>query len=206
MSTETNSTLTTDERLKLGILKAADFIDAHPKQFDFGTVEVPHTCDSPGCALGWIHFFSKIEGVYCKNGESVIEAEYLFGDGVWDQTFYNRMTELVGTPRWRDDAYRSLHQTQVFNMPSSLSRSPRLCRSPQEETPMNDDRTKDEKAYTFEWQHGPAPGLTFYSGSETAYGPNVQIAMQRAKRMICQRGCFQPACITMKSVSFKPHD
>jgi hypothetical protein len=59
------------------------------------------------------------------------------------------------------------------------------------------------KKYVFHWQHGPAPGLTFYSGKEVAYGPDVPTAMARAKRMICQRGCFQPENITIKSVEFQ---
>lgn len=55
-----------------------------------------------------------------------------------------------------------------------------------------------ENAYTFHWQHGPAPGLTFYSGRETAYGPDEETAMARAKRAVCQRGCFSPNCITIR--------
>ena len=97
---------TADPQLKAGILKAADFIEANPNQFDFGETDVPHTCDSPGCALGWIHHFSGIKGVAYGRQliQYVIDAEHLFGHGVSDQDFYDRMTELVGTAKWRDEA------------------------------------------------------------------------------------------------------
>jgi hypothetical protein len=62
---------------------------------------------------------------------------------------------------------------------------------------------KEEKLYRFEWQHGPAPGLAFYHGVESAYGPDIQVAMERAKRAVCRRGSFQPGCITIKAVEFK---
>jgi hypothetical protein len=60
------------------------------------------------------------------------------------------------------------------------------------------DPTQDEQAYTFRWRHGPAPGLTFYSGRETAHGPDEETARQRALRTVCRRGCFSPGCITIE--------
>lgn len=56
----------------------------------------------------------------------------------------------------------------------------------------------NQKAYTFKWKHGPAPGLTFYSGHETAYGEDEEQAMRRARDAVCRRGCFSPGCITMQ--------
>lgn len=65
---------------------------------------------------------------------------------------------------------------------------------------VKDSLSIEERAYVFAWQHGPAPGLTFYKGRETAYGPDADTAMRRAKRIVCQRGCFDPGCITLKLV------
>lgn len=55
----------------------------------------------------------------------------------------------------------------------------------------------DQQAYTFIWRHGPAPGLTYYSGRETAYGETEEEAERRALRSVCQRGAFSPGCITI---------
>lgn len=41
--------------------------------------------------------------------------------------------------------------------------------------------SSQEQQYTFKWRHGPAPGLTFYSGTETAYGSDIEIAERRAR-------------------------
>lgn len=52
--------------------------------------------------------------------------------------------------------------------------------------------------FTFKWKHGPAPGLTFYSGTETAYGNGEEEAERRARRAVAQRGCFSPGCLTLE--------
>lgn len=44
--------------VRAAILEAADFIEKHPKQFEFREPRMPRDCDSPGCALGWIGYFS----------------------------------------------------------------------------------------------------------------------------------------------------
>jgi hypothetical protein len=54
----------------------------------------------------------------------------------------------------------------------------------------------EQQAYTFRWQHGPAPGLTYYSGTEVAYGDSIEEAERRARRAVAQRGCFSPGCLT----------
>lgn len=56
----------------------------------------------------------------------------------------------------------------------------------------------EQQAYTFRWRHGPAPGLTFYSGTETAYGEDREQAERRARRVVAQRGCFSPGCLTFE--------
>ncbi len=94
--------ITTDlERLRDGLQKAADFIEHNPKQFDFGTVEVPHTCGTPGCALGWVHHFSGIKGKPSSIGEELIEASYLSAEFGSDSDFYGKLDTLVRTGDWR---------------------------------------------------------------------------------------------------------
>jgi hypothetical protein len=60
-----------------------------------------------------------------------------------------------------------------------------------------------QQAYTFKWKHGPAPGLTFYSGTETAHGEDQDEAEHRARRAVAQRGCFSPGCLTLTPVQSK---
>lgn len=41
------------------IMKAADHIESNPREFDFYCIGVPENlCDSPGCAIGWINYFT----------------------------------------------------------------------------------------------------------------------------------------------------
>lgn len=47
--------------IREALLKAADYIEAHPTEFDFGKTDRPHPCETPGCALGWIGFFMGVE-------------------------------------------------------------------------------------------------------------------------------------------------
>jgi hypothetical protein len=61
--------------------------------------------------------------------------------------------------------------------------------------------SNQEQQFTFKWRHGPAPGLTFYSGTETAYGPDLETAERRARRVVAQRGCFSPGCLTFDLTS-----
>jgi hypothetical protein len=51
----------------------------------------------------------------------------------------------------------------------------------------------------------PAPGLTYYSGTETAYGESLEEAERRALRAVCRRGCFSPGCITMQLIRDREH-
>lgn len=61
---------------------------------------------------------------------------------------------------------------------------------------MNDE----QRQYTFRWRHGPAPGLTYYEGTETAYGADPEEAERRATREVCRRGLFSPGCITLELI------
>ena len=119
--------------------------------------------------------------------------------------------KLVETVEFLDSAIRAEHP----NWAAIFERLDSVCDhllvvaillASQDTTPsgsnMPDDRAltecKDERAFRFRWRHGPAPGLTFYSGRETAYGPNEETAKRRALRAVCQRGLFSPGCITME--------
>lgn len=48
--------------IREAILKAADHIERNPGDFNFNTSRVPHPCKTPGCALGWVGFFLRVEG------------------------------------------------------------------------------------------------------------------------------------------------
>lgn len=99
------------------ILAAADHIEAHPKEFDFGQPKVPKGpgCGSPGCALGWIGaFYGRPDDKYF--GYRRVAREILglspedrrdsqgrtWGDGDGDEgdAFYNRMDEFESEWQW----------------------------------------------------------------------------------------------------------
>jgi hypothetical protein len=41
------------------IMKSANQVETNPREFDFGSIGVPTSeCGSPGCALGWINFYT----------------------------------------------------------------------------------------------------------------------------------------------------
>ena len=94
--------------IREAILKAADHIESRPRDFNFGSVLVPHSCGTPGCALGWIGYFSS----ECKRGET-IESAYREDHpvavlGLSSQAdFYRRMDsmrETHGHRGWRTSA------------------------------------------------------------------------------------------------------
>lgn len=90
---------TEDHVLKVATIKAADFIETHPKLFEFMESDVPRTCRSPGCALGWIHYFSKVKGEKYAPKAYSIDARNLFG--IDDDVFYDQMDSLPGSDLWR---------------------------------------------------------------------------------------------------------
>lgn len=79
--------------IRKAILQAADHIEAHPGQFNFHHPEIPRCCASPGCALGWIHFFAEPETTSMWTQAGVIDAKVTLG--IADVDFYYRMELLV---------------------------------------------------------------------------------------------------------------
>lgn len=76
------------------ILKAADQIEKYPDHFHFIENRVPRTCDSPGCAIGWIAHFANTRA----NGYTDASQEMF---GMSPEGFYQRMTEVEGRgPYW----------------------------------------------------------------------------------------------------------
>lgn len=90
------------------IMRAADHIEARPQLFNFRRIAVPGDCNTPGCALGWINFFSRTDAgwlvrlefdLYDENGRPGISAAVL---GLDAGDFYERMHQFgIG---WSADA------------------------------------------------------------------------------------------------------
>lgn len=64
---------------------AADHIERNPSEFDFSEYAIPIRCGSPGCAIGWVGFFSSY-GTYSTINDSIM--------GVSESTFYDRMDDI----------------------------------------------------------------------------------------------------------------
>ncbi len=58
----------------------------------------------------------------------------------------------------------------------------------------------DWKSYNVSWRHGPAPGLTYYSGTEKVWAENEEEAGWQCKRDLQRKTCFSPGCITITKV------
>lgn len=56
------------------------------------------------------------------------------------------------------------------------------------------------KNYACDWKHGPAPGLTYYSGTVEILASSEDDARERAKRVVAHRGCFDPRCVDVTTV------
>src|SRR5882762_8231092 len=87
------------------ILKTAAFLETFPGQYDFMDSEVPRTCDSLGCVLGWMHHFSGMEGRPVVCGLKLIDPRRLIG--MSDMMFYWRLTQLqyaIGENDWHMNA------------------------------------------------------------------------------------------------------
>lgn len=96
------------------IMMAADHIERNPREFDYYCTGVPDApCGSPGCAIGWVNFFTST----CGPGERLLNERWLYISpnsagrrpisckaalGVDDGKFYARMDELSGG--WRAHA------------------------------------------------------------------------------------------------------
>lgn len=78
--------------IRQAIISAAGQIDRTPGSFFFGTCKIPHTCGSPGCAIGWIAFYLGETG-YIGDSEVI---PLLVGRHDGGREFYHRMYALVG--------------------------------------------------------------------------------------------------------------
>jgi hypothetical protein len=84
------------------IMKAADHIERHPRDFDFSVGDIPSECGTPGCALGWIGHFAGKSGTFMDVCECLGLVE-----PIADKQFYRRMDAVVYALPYHDDWYRS---------------------------------------------------------------------------------------------------
>jgi hypothetical protein len=92
-------------QIREAILKAADHIERHPREFNYNSIHVPERagCGTTGCALGWICYFfgsGVTDSSLVRTNFSSTHAPV--GAGVSDGVFYARMTDLV--VGWEKDA------------------------------------------------------------------------------------------------------
>ena len=87
------------------IMKAADHIEAFPKEFRFSTTAQPSkpNCGTPGCALGWIATFAGYTSGRRSFGALARDLLKVPCDPSQDgdQEFYNRMEALGGNSNWQ---------------------------------------------------------------------------------------------------------
>lgn len=83
------------------IMKAADWIGKHPELWNFQSLDIPNNCGTPGCALGWIGYWSGEQ----RDLFSVAEALAVATPGI----FYDRMSDInqglsdwLYIPVWND--------------------------------------------------------------------------------------------------------
>jgi len=104
--------VTSTEQLSMrnAILAAADHIEKKPRSYDFGSVDIPATpeCGTSGCALGWIHTFSHIQGI--GKARDTIDAGVLFG--ISDSEFYNRMSGF--SEDWRSSSKEAAYALRQY--------------------------------------------------------------------------------------------
>lgn len=86
------------------IMRAADHIEAHPREFDFASTSIPSIpgCGIAGCALGWIGYFAGVRGGIVKvagyEPSSTVVSTVL---GITAITFYSRMNAIgMGMVHW----------------------------------------------------------------------------------------------------------
>lgn len=93
--------------LYTAINRAADYIERHPEAFSFLSTMIPEPCGMPGCALGWIGYFSGARKDYAETARDVLKIPACeeCGEGSAHFEFYDRMTELAGSfNAWAHDA------------------------------------------------------------------------------------------------------
>jgi len=91
------------------IMRAANYIERHPQEFNFRTTSIPDGpgCGSPGCALGWIAVFSDPEASYYKSPG--YPKDYRSIGAIAENAlnccssldFYFRMDAIIS--KWRED-------------------------------------------------------------------------------------------------------
>ncbi len=89
--------------LYTAIINAAIQIELHPDMFNFEETQVPTNCGTPGCALGWINFFTKTSSPTCSHAHGI--DALAAGLEVGDVEFYERMNEFdTGEDDWMGSA------------------------------------------------------------------------------------------------------
>lgn len=92
------------------IMRAADHIERNQDYFDFGSCGIPPDCGTPGCAIGWVNFFSSTTSSVrvphsrafkpFDAGRPVINSEAALG--VNSGVFYLRMSAIAA--KWQNGA------------------------------------------------------------------------------------------------------
>jgi hypothetical protein len=101
--------------IRQAILKAADYIEANPSEFDFNAFCIPHPCGSPGCALGWIGYFSGLKPETFGFSRVAHEVMNLGIPGHGEFVFYQRMDAICGGRyRWKQSAELCAHTLRGY--------------------------------------------------------------------------------------------
>lgn len=89
-------------------LRAADFIENNPDRYRFMQSRFPSTCNTQGCLLGWIGFFSE-KGNFRNNPEDVGNwAEELVG--MDDMDFYTILSDYNPEPIRLNQPWEDWHR------------------------------------------------------------------------------------------------
>lgn len=76
--------------VRTAILRAADYIQAHPDHFHYANINIPNHCETKACAAGWVaHFMGKPESASVMD-DGICES--IFGVQYWE--FDERMDNL----------------------------------------------------------------------------------------------------------------
>lgn len=101
--------------IRQAILRAADQIERNPDTFNFLSTDVPGSCGTPGCALGWIGHFMGRKGVF--NEVCDVMTLSVLGSVTGDRgefDFYRRMDALHGFAVWRDSAAKCASAMRLY--------------------------------------------------------------------------------------------
>jgi hypothetical protein len=105
--------------IREAILRAADWIEGHPEDFDFGMGDIPE-CGTPGCALGWISAFAGFKAPfrYTAAADALgLEPELFLGRHFFPlkaYAFYNRMSDLVPYEIWKRSAMMCARALRLY--------------------------------------------------------------------------------------------